>query len=247
MARSAALVETIKRTLKSRGMSYRQLADELGLSESAIKQMFSSGNMTLKRLDALGEVLGLDISDLIALTEAGEKRIEQLSVTEERALVDDLVLLVVAYCAVNHWSFEDIVERYDITETECVKRLAQLDRMKIIELQPGNRIKLLISTNFDWQPNGPIENFFRKQVQSQFFSSRFSEDGELRLVKNGDISIRSQHMLAERLRGVGEIFDSTVFEERKLPNDERRGTTMVVAIRHWQFTAFAKLERGEKN
>ena len=35
--------------------------------------------------------------------------------------------------------------------------------MKIIELQPGNRVKMLVAPNFDWIPNGPIQQFFEAE------------------------------------------------------------------------------------
>ena len=53
MANAARLVQEIKHLLKQRGVTYKDLAGELELSESAIKQMFSSGNMTLARLDKM--------------------------------------------------------------------------------------------------------------------------------------------------------------------------------------------------
>jgi hypothetical protein len=38
----------------------------------------------------------------------------------------------------------DITNEYKIKEAECIQKLAQLDRLKIIELLPKNKIKLLV-------------------------------------------------------------------------------------------------------
>ncbi len=243
MANAARLVQEIKHLLKQRGVTYKDLAGELELSESAIKQMFSSGNMTLARLDKICEVLALDLSDLLQLSEASAQRLQALSIEQEEELISDPKLLLTAYCLVNHWTFNDILNRYELTEVEGIRYLARLDRMKLIELLPGNRVKPLIATNFSWQPGGPIEQYFKKEVQGPFFNASFAEDGCLRLVKNGDISAVARQQLLERLHAVGQMFDDTVREERKLPLDQRQGTTMVLAIRHWMFKAFATLER----
>lgn len=243
MANATRLVQEIKQLLKSRGITYRDLAGELALSESAIKQMFSSGNMTLARLDKICEVLALDMSDLLRLSEASARQLQGLSLDQENELISDPKLLLTAYCLVNHWSFADILERYEITEVEGIRYLARLDRMKLIELLPGNRVKPLIASNFSWQPNGPIERYFRQEVQGPFFNADFTEDGCLRLVKNGDISPVARQQLLERLHAVGQMFDDMVREERRLPLEQRQGTTMVLAIRHWMFDAFSKLER----
>lgn len=245
MARSIRLLAVLKQQLKQQGITYKKLGSELGLTESAIKQMFGSDNMSLKRMDAICELLKLDISDLVLISEQQESRIELLTVEQEAMLVNDDKLLLVAYCVVNHWSFEDITSRYSLTEPECIKQLVQLDKMNLIELLPGNRIKTLIAPNFAWQPNGPIEHYFRNEVQSAFFANSFDEPGCIRLVKNGDMSLAARNQLAERLKVIGQAFDDTNRQERKLANNERQGTTMVLAIRNWQFQAFTRFEREQ--
>lgn len=245
MAQATRLVQELKNQLKLSGLTYRELASELGLSESAVKQMFSSGNMTLTRLDKICEILSIDLSDLVQLSENAGKQLQSLSLEQEAELISDPKLLLTAYCLFNHWSFSDILERYELTEVEGIRYLAKLDRMKFIELLPGNKVKTLIASNFNWLPNGPIESYFRKEVQGPFFNTSFTEDDSLRLVKNGDISKVARQQILERLHSIGQLFDDTVRQERKLPLAERQGTTMVLAIRHWMFEAFVNLERRQ--
>ncbi len=243
MARSVRLLAVLKQQLKLQGITYKKLAGELGLTESAIKQMFAADNMSLKRMDAICEILKLDISDLVLISEEQENKIELLTVEQEAILIGDERLLLVAYCVVNHWTFEDIITRYQLSDTDCIQQLVKLDKMNLIELLPGNRIKALIAPNFAWQPNGPIEHFFRTEVQGAFFDNSFDEEGCLRLVKNGDISMAARKQLVDRLKVIGQAFDDTNREERKLQPEDRKGTTMVLAIRNWQFQAFVELER----
>ncbi len=243
MARSVRLIAELKNQLKISGITYRKLAQELELSESAIKQMFASENMSLQRMDAICELLKLDISDLVLISEAQDNKLELLTIEQETQLVKDSHLLLVAYCVVNHWTFDNIIAKYRLSETDCIQQLAKLDKMKLIELQPGNRIKPLIASNFNWQPDGPIEHYFRTEVQSAFFDSQFDNDGCIRLVKNGDISSSARNQLVDRLEAVGQQFDDINRQERKLSSHERYGTTMVLAIRNWQFGAFVSLER----
>ena len=243
MTTSARIIDTLKRQLKVRGMTYKVLAERLELSESAVKHMFSTGNFSLRRLDDVCAILELDIGDLVDISESQEQKIEQLSDDNERAIVADIRLLLVAYCLINYWTFDEIIERYDIAPTEAVKYLRQLDRMRVIELQPGDRVRLLIANNFSWRKNGAIEKFFRSHVQSEFFSHHFQDDDSIRIVKNGMLTRRSQIQLIERLKAMGDLFDDTTWDERKISATERRGTTMVLAIRHWFFEGFRHLER----
>lgn len=243
MTTSARIVDTLKRQLKARGTTYKALADELELSESAVKHMFSTGNFSLKRLDEICAVLELDIGDLVNISESQQPRIEQLSAEYEHEIVSDIRLLLFAYCLINYWTFEEILERYDVSATDGLRYLRRLDRMNIIELQPGDRVRLLIANNFAWRKNGAIEQFFTGRVQSEFFKHSFSDDGSIRIVKNGMLSRKSQIQLIEKLKAIGALFDDTTWDERKIPARDQHGTSMVLAIRHWFFEGFRELER----
>ncbi len=243
MTSSARIIDTLKRELKVRGITYRALAARLGLSESAVKHMFSTGNFSLRRLDEICAVLELDFGDLVDISETQEQKIEQLSEQQELEIMSDMRLLLVAYCLLNYWSFDEIIARYDITPEQGLKYLRRLDRMKFIELQPGDRVRLLLANNFSWRKNGAIEKFFRSRVQKEFFSHDFRDDESVRIVKNGMLTRNSVLRLIEKLKATGDLFDDTTWEERKLPAPERHGTTMVLAIRHWFFEGFRELER----
>ena len=243
MTTSSRIIDTLKRQLKVRGITYRGLAERLELSESAVKHMFSTGNFSLRRLDDVCAVLELDIGDLVNISQSHEPKIEQLSAENEQEIVGDTRLLLVAYCLINYWTFDEIIQRYDISLAEGLKYLRKLDRMKVIELQPGDRVRLLIANNFSWRKNGAIEKFFRSRVQSEFFSHHFQDDDSVRIVKNGMLTQSAQRQLIERLKAMGDLFDDTTWDERKLSATERRGTTMVLALRHWFFEGFRHLER----
>ena len=244
MARSKQLVDAIKITLKRQGITYRVLANKLDVSESTIKQMFANANFSLARLDAICELLDVDINALLELSESLEDRVTSITLEQEQALVEDRKLLVVAYCLVHHWKVEEIVARYDISDTQIITLLARLDKMRLIELQPNNRVRLLMANNFSWHTNGPIEKYFRSTIQTEFFNSSFEEDGALRVVKNGVLTMKGQADLRNRLKMLDSLFDELSEQERKIPASDRHGITMILAIRNWQVSIFTDLERS---
>ena len=243
MTTSARLIDTIKRELKARGITYKGLAERLELSESAVKHMFSTGNFSLRRLDDICDVLELGISELVDISETQEQKIEALSEEQELEIMSDMRLLLVAYCLLNYWTFDEIIERYDITPEQGIRYLRKLDRMGFIDLQPGDRVRLLLANNFSWRKHGAIEQFFRSRVQDEFFDHDFRDEDSYRIVKNGMLTRKSMLQLVEKLNATGDQFDDTTWEERRLSAEERKGTTMVLAIRHWFFEGFRHLER----
>ncbi|HKA44921.1 MAG TPA: helix-turn-helix transcriptional regulator [Burkholderiales bacterium] len=243
MAQTAALVEVLKRELKVRGVTYAHVARRLNLSEASVKRMFSKRDFTLKRLDQICQLTQVEFSDLARILEREEDLISQLSWEQEQEIVSDRKLFLVAVCALNHVTFEQIVAAYDLSRAECIQLLARLDRLGFIQLQPNNRIKLLVSHNFSWLPDGPIQRFFNQQAHSEYFRSRFARPHEYMVVVNGMLSRTSSAAIVSRLKRVAREFSELHSDDSRLPLAGRSSMSLLVAIRHWELHAFAELRR----
>lgn len=246
MAHTAALVEALKRALRVRGITYRHLAPHLKLTEASVKRLFSRRDFTLKRLDEICRCAQIEFSELAREVVRDETLISHLSLEQEKEIVSDRKLFLVAVCALNHVTFDQIVETYDMSGAECVKLLTRLDRLKFIELLPANRIKLLVSRTFAWLPDGPIQRFFNSQAYSEFFRSRFNRPDEFMLVVNGMLSKTSSADVVNLLKRITREFSDLHNEDSRLPLGERSPMTLLVAVRHWQLAAFAELRRGPR-
>ena len=245
MAQTTSLVEALKRELKARGITYAQVAQRIGMSEASVKRMFSQESFTLKRFDEICRFAGVDIGDLARAAESKEREISQLTLEQEREIVGNRKLFLVAVCALNHATYEQILDTYDLAEPELVRLLARLDKLKFIELLPGNRIRLLVSRTFSWLPDGPIQQFFKTQAQHEFFRSRFDGEGELMLFVNAMLSRTSAATMIERLKQVANECSRLHEEDVHLPLDRRFGHSLLVAIRPWNIQAFRDLERPQ--
>lgn len=148
MSTTHELITALKQELKSAQVTYAQLAQMLGMAESSVKRMFSTGDMTLSRIDDICKVLQVDFADLARRIAEAQPELSQLTPEQEKAVVSDKKLLVAAICVLSQWTFEQIVSRYRISEPECVKYFAQLDRLGIIELRPQNRYRLKLGKTF---------------------------------------------------------------------------------------------------
>jgi len=244
MPQAALLVDVVKRSLRERGLTYARVAKGLGLSESSVKRVFSQENLSLDRLEQICALMDLEIADLFDLTRAAEKRITELTDEQERVLVSDPKVLLIAILAINHWTVPVMLEKYRFSESELIALLTRLDRLGIIDLLPGNRIKVRLAHNFSWRKGGPIQRFFEERVQEQFFNSSFLGQGELRITLQGSLSAKSNELLQQRMRKIAEEFDSLVEEDRPLDHNTRDGMTMVMAIRPWELALFAELRRA---
>ena len=87
MAHAAALIDTPKRELRARKLTYLMVAAKLGMSEIGVKRMFSRRDFTLARLDQLCAVLGLEFTDLARLVTAQDNTLSQLTIEQEKEFV----------------------------------------------------------------------------------------------------------------------------------------------------------------
>lgn len=243
MAQTKPIIDTLKRELRKQGINYRQVAKHLGLSEPSVKRLFADYSFTLERIARVCELMNMEISDLVHLMEEKIELTQQLTLEQESELVSEIKLLLMAYFLMNKLTFEDIIRIYDISETEGIRLLARLDRMGIIELLPGNRVKLKIAKDFRLIPGGPIQKFYEQTVQEEFFSSSFDGDGELRIYISGFYSRAANAEIIRKLKRLASDANQLIQESDDLPLDERYGCSLMMAIRPWEVNVFDRLRR----
>lgn len=243
MLQATALIDSLKRQLKSRGITYAELANRIDMSEATVKRMFSMKNFTLQRLDQIMTAIGVDLQDLARGAHYGGQLIGSLTYAQEEEIIGDIKLFAVAVAALNLRPLEEIVSLYRISEAEAVKHLLRLDKIGFLQLQPHNRVRLLVARTFAWLPDGPIQNYFRREAYSDYLDSTFEgSDQVLRLV-NVLLSPNSITALLERLQQVAEEFSLRHQDDARLSLEERRPISFLLAARPWAPKAFVELLR----
>ncbi len=243
MSTTADLVLALKQELKSAQMTYADLARALGMAESSVKRMLARGDMPLSRIDAICRVLRLDFADLARRVADSQPLLKELSHAQEQAVVADKKLLLMAICVLSQWTPEQITATYRLSEAEGVKYLAQLDRLGIIELRPLNRYRLKLAKTFRWRPHGPVMHYFRDHALLDYFAGGFDGPGEGVLLVHGAISRSLAPAFWERMQRVAQDFAQQHLADQRMADSEREGYTVLLAMRSWEFEAFAGMRR----
>jgi hypothetical protein len=90
MAQTAQLMSVLKQSLKLHGFSYRDVAQQLNLSEASVKRLFSANGFSLVRLDSVSQMMGLEISDLVAeMRQQAKTGVSRMSEKQEQELAAD--------------------------------------------------------------------------------------------------------------------------------------------------------------
>ena len=243
MSTTQALVAQIKAELKASNITYAALAKELGMAESSIKRMFAKGEMPLSRVDEVLRVLKIDFAEIARKVADATPLRRELTLEQERAVVADRRLLLLAICCLSQWTCAQIVSTYRVSEAQVVQGLVMLDRLGIIQLRPMNRYRLMLDKTFRWRAHGPVMLYFRENVVEEYFSGGFDSDGEMLMLVHGRIGASLAKLFNERLQRVAQDFALQHLADQKLPLDQKRPYTLVLGMRSWIFAAFRDMMR----
>jgi transcriptional regulator with XRE-family HTH domain len=242
MTSSAALVRSIKSALRLRGLTYRDLAKLLDVSEPTVKRDLSRGCFSLKRLDEICTALNLTLADLLQPPEEQEL-VTQLSEAQELALVSQPRYFVVTYLLVNDWRFPEITEAFRMDENELIEIFLRLDQLKIIEYRPPHRVRKLTARNFSWRKDGPVHSFFVTRFAPEFFQSAFDGVGDAFRFVGGTLSPGSLSRFKASLERLAIEFEELARGDARLPLARRDGCSAILAVRAWEFSEFTRLRR----
>lgn len=243
MSEVSQLLTTIKRQLKLQAKTYRDVAVTLGLSEASVKRLLTSDTLGVDRLIEVANMLGFTLAELAQEAAQTQTRLRTLTAAQEKELVSDIKLLLVAACALNHWTVADILAVYRLTEAECVQRLLVLDRLQLIALMPGNRIRLNVARDFDWTPEGPINRYFRAQGLADFLDSRFERHDETLAFAHGMLTESALAAMQTEMRRLRARFAELHDESLASPLAKRRGSGLLLGLREWEPAGFTALRR----
>ncbi|HWI82781.1 helix-turn-helix transcriptional regulator [Ramlibacter sp.] len=243
MSTTADLVVALKKELKAAQMTYADLARALGMAESSVKRMLARGDMPLSRLDAICRVLKLDFAELARRVADAQPLLRELTQEQERAVVADKKLLLCAICVLSQWTLEQITGCYRLSEPECIRCFAQLDRLGIIELRPLNRYRLKLAKTFRWRPHGAVMKYFREHVLLDYFAGGFDGESEGLLLVHGSVSRGVAPSFRDRLQRLAQDFAQQHQADQKLPEKNREACTLLLGMRSWEFSAFRALRR----
>ncbi len=250
MQENQVLTDTLKRCLHSAGMTYRDVAVALGLSEASVKRVFSKGTFSVKRLEQVCALMDMRIGDLCRLADKlHSDRRTTLSLEQETALVESAELLRYFYRLLSGWAVADINQAHDLDELRAIRLLAHLDRLRLIELQPENKVRMLVGPHIAWRDDGPLWSRYADAVQADFMSpGSFRGENVAFHFETGELSFGSLDILRRKLAKLSREFLELVELDSTLRPDQRFHVGLMMGLKPWLFSLlFARDQESTKS
>lgn len=177
MARADAF-GVLKQALKAQGMTYRDLAQHLGLSESGVKKMLTGKDLPLRRLMEICQWLGISAADVVGLMEKHPIRKIELTKAQEEGLRGDSMLFRI------YWRLSVEGERPDqiraaekLTAAEFQRRILRLERLDLVSAKPDGRVLPRHQGLFRWSEGNPLVDQLNRDWSRQTLNDAL-KDGE---------------------------------------------------------------------
>jgi transcriptional regulator with XRE-family HTH domain len=239
------ILDALKRALRRQGLTYAVVAERMRLSEATIKRMLSRGRLTLEQLLQLAEIADTDLAELTRLAKRDKQAAPHLSVEQERALASDGQLLLLFHLLMAGRSVKALAREFKLSATQRTLLLARLDRIGLIELLPGDRVRLRVAPGFSWRTDGPVRRRYGPQVLREFLHHRFGGERELLRFEVRELSEASIDVVRRKLqRLAGEITELAELDA-DLPSERTRSVGVALALRPWVFSIAEAMKAGD--
>ena len=231
-----AIVETLKKVLKARGMTYADLALALRVSTPTVKRLFSQRTFTLERLEEILKVLELDFHELARMSHGRRGGPAELSVEQESALAKDARLFSVFWLLCNEWRFDEIVTEFRLGAAQITSYFARLERLRLIDWRPGNRARLRVPKHYVWRTGGPLRKAYGLKVVTEFMRARFDAPHDAFHFEAQELSAESAIVVKRRLERVAAEINELVEIDAATPAKKRVTLGVLLACRPWSIS-----------
>ncbi|MBK25715.1 MAG: hypothetical protein CME70_17080 [Halobacteriovorax sp.] len=154
----------LKRISKAKKLTYSELAQRLEMSESGVKKLFSAKDISFKRLNDICDVLEVSLNDVLEEASSVEIREERFTDEQEKYFLKNMDCFHFFWkLVVERVNLETIKKDYSLTARQVSRYLTKLDQFNIIELHPGNRIKIPRRQSKRWVGRGPLTKKIQKE------------------------------------------------------------------------------------
>ncbi len=223
-AEQKQILEEIKLVLKSKKVTYKQLSEGTGISESTLKKVFSGHDCSFSKVIQICHYLGVKLTDITTqLENRRETKKFSLSLSQEEFFCSNLLYyLFFNKIFRDNLSISGACSFFKIDDVKSWKILKKLEEFKLLEVHSGDKIKFLVEGGLQFQKEGPlqelildklshalVDNFIHAPMQNEPVDSPF-----LRM-NFGKLTSNSFEEFCKELKEVDNKYRQIATKERK--------------------------------
>ena len=163
------VIRNIKKLLKEQKISYKDLAKQLGMSESGIKKIFVSKDGSFLRMKQLCDSVGVSVYEMLQDTKSLDVT---FSKRQQDEFLKDFVLFRVYWMLVyERGSIVEVQKKLSLSYKDMFKLMRKLDDLKLLKLLPNDRLQLPPIQAVHWIGQGDFINKIYKEWSRNLLES----------------------------------------------------------------------------
>lgn len=247
MSQVQQFLDSLKRTLKAKNIIYKDLAKILNLSESSIKRLLSDKSLSLERIEEICRACDISFAEICENAQF-EKNFQSQFVTleQEKVLAAEPRLLHYFILLNDGHTPNKIEKEYEISALEGKKYLLLLDKIKLIELYPRDRIKLKApAEGLRFRREGAVGKILFAQTKKDYLNYNFDKETDfIRFTL-----LHTPTSLIPKLKKKFEKMIVEIQEDIKYYDIEKEVCVdlgLLTAFRPWEYTSLDVLKKKQK-
>lgn len=151
----------LKKSIKARGYTYSQLADEMQMSEVSIKRLFKDKDCKMSRLLEICSIIGLSIDELVSMQQRFTQAPEFLPESIEAALAADKTLFLLLILLISQLPISTIQQLLNLPKATLYLHLRELEKLGLIELSHGDNYRFTVPLPIRWRMGGALSQLIK--------------------------------------------------------------------------------------
>ncbi|MBA5763834.1 helix-turn-helix transcriptional regulator [Vibrio sp. 404] len=207
------ITRLLKVELKKHNMAYRDIALVLNISEVSVKRLLNGQQaISLQRILAVTAHLDLSLSKLISQAEQNVNQLSFFTEQQDDAFFEFPPLFTLWSELAEQRTVEQITDRHGLDPASLYIYLRKLEHLELIELDSGNRCKLIKPSHTAFERGAKYPVFFVEDVLSRL------KDRVLNIEANDRsaflLSMKAE-LTAEEFQEINDQLDEWMFNKLK--------------------------------
>jgi transcriptional regulator with XRE-family HTH domain len=171
----------IRYKIKEKGFTQDEFAKLIGVSIPTLNRWLRAEGLLFQDLNLMLEKLDVKLSELALLAEGDLSNKFTYTIEQESLFVNTDGLLAFFDQLLNGKTVSHIAKSFKLTEKSLSFYLSKLDKLKLIEWLPNNKVKILVTGEPSWIVGGPLSNKFRRQIIDEHIHYYLNSREQLRI------------------------------------------------------------------
>lgn len=164
-------MQVVKNKAKALGLTQIKLARKLNVSLPTVKRWYGGGTITLESLRVLVNEVGLTLTEVFSSIEESSTGTFSYTDQQEHFFAENPDCLAYFDNLLRGLSPNQIQKKFHLSEKKTIQYLSKLDKLKLIEWLPKNKVHLLVNGEPAWRPDGILGSKLRTDIFNNFLTN----------------------------------------------------------------------------